>query len=75
MQTKVLQNKILKLREKHMKLEKEWVNYYNSKSWIIRNLDWQAQGTVPAVLKSELTKSELQKCRNILTSKGISPDF
>ena len=59
----------------YMKLEREWVNYYNTKSWVIRNLDWQAQGTIPAVLKSELTKSELQKCRNILRSKGITPDF
>lgn len=59
----------------YLKLEREWVNYYNSKSWLIRNLDWQAQGTLPAVLKSELTKSELQQCRNILTSKGITPDF
>lgn len=59
----------------YMKLEKEWVNYYNSKSWVIRNLDWQAQGTVPAVLKSELTGKELQNCRNILITKGITPDF
>jgi hypothetical protein len=66
---------VLNTEADYLKLEKEWVNYYNSKSWIIRNLDWQAQGTVPAVLKSELTKSELQECRRILSGKGISPDF
>lgn len=59
----------------YMKLEKEWVNYYNSKSWLIRNLDWQAHGTVPAVLKSELTGKELQQCRDILRSRDITPDF
>lgn len=59
----------------YMKLERAWVNYYESQSWIIRNLSYQAESTLPAILTSELTKSELTKARNILIQKGIQPDF
>lgn len=31
--------------------------------------------TLEATLHSELTKKELQHCRDILTAKGITPDF
>lgn len=59
----------------YMKLEKAWVSYFESQSWVIRNLSIQAYSTLPAVLKSELTKKELTKARNILIEKGITPDF
>lgn len=59
----------------YMMLEATFANYYKEKSWVIRNLSLQAESSIPAVLKSELTSSELQKCRNILTAKGITPDF
>lgn len=59
----------------YMKLEREWVAYYNEQSWYNRKLNMQAESTVPAVLQSELTKSELARCRSILEAKGITPDF
>lgn len=65
----------LRTQADYVKLEREWVAYFNEQSWFTRNLNMQAHGTVPAVLKSELTKKELQRCRDILTANGITPDF
>lgn len=66
---------VLNTQADYLKLEQAWINYYESHSWIIRNLSLQAEGTLPAILKSELTRSELAKARTILTGKGITPDF
>lgn len=66
---------VLNNQADYMMLEAAWVNYFKEQSFVVRNFSLQAEGSVPAVLKSELTKSELQKCREILLSKGITPDF
>lgn len=58
-----------------MMLENAWVNYYKQKSWYVQHMNLQAESTVPAILRSELDANELQHCRDILTAKGITPDF
>ncbi len=59
----------------YMMLENAWVNYYKQKSWYVQHMNLQAESTVPAILRSELDANELQRCRDILTAKGITPDF
>lgn len=59
----------------YMVLEKTWIEYFRQKSWFVQNLSLQAEGTIPAILRSELNARELQRCREILLSKGITPDF
>lgn len=56
----------------YMKLSQVW-----SRKWAL--LGWPLTEyipmTLPGLLKSELNSSELLQARNILTSKGITPDF
>ena len=56
----------------YMKLGNTWIQQHNSLGWLARQA---LPGTLPAMLQSELNKSELAKVRSILTSKGITPDF
>lgn len=46
-------------------------NFGASMAWVFRNISQSLTGT----LLSELSSSELQKCRDILTAKGITPGF
>ena len=46
-------------------------NFGASMAWTFRNISQSLTGT----LMAELSSSELQKCRDILTAKGITPGF
>lgn len=60
-------------------LKRYWTEYCDSLSWWKRLNDTLMNTTnyksLPAALKYELSASELQQCRSILASYGITPDF
>lgn len=56
----------------YMKLCNVWAQHWASAGWLAQ---MDVRSTLPATLKSELSSSELSKARNILLSKGITPDF
>ena len=63
---------VLQTQDDYTKLCNEWAKLYDEKGFWY-NLT--ARATLPGTLRSELSTSELSRARNILTGKGISPDF
>ena len=55
-----------------------WASYWKGLGWMARHNDTSfgfGNSTLSGMLSNELTQSELQNCRDILTRKGITPDF
>lgn len=65
---------MLNTQADYMKLSKAWAQKWSSSGWAVRNVMYQSS-TLPGLLKSELDSSELAHAREILQSKGITPDF
>lgn len=68
----------LRTRADWVNLKRKYQEMWNEGSWLEKGIhqivSWKT-GNLPTDLKDELTKSELQRCRNILTANGITPDF
>lgn len=68
-----------------LRTQADWVNLKRKYQEVWKDENWLAQGIHMLIsmktgnlaqdLKDELTNSELQQCRDILLSKGITPDF
>lgn len=63
---------VLQTQADYTKLCGEWTKLYDEKGFW-HNLT--AKSTLPGTLQSELSSIELSRARNILTEKGIAPDF
>lgn len=56
----------------YMKLCRAWLTHWQESGWFARQA---TEPTLPGQLQAELDKTELAKARNILSGKGIEPDF
>ncbi|MCR5040049.1 MAG: hypothetical protein K6A94_12040 [Bacteroidales bacterium] len=65
----------LRTQDDYLKLKQEWINIYKATSDFATWINPGTVSTLPGALHAELTSSELQRCRNILTNHGITPDF
>lgn len=64
----------LRTTDDYLELKKQWKYLYAEKS-AISSWITQANSTLPGTLVDELNAKELSRCRNILESHGITPDF
>lgn len=65
----------LRTNDDYLALKKAWRSLYDSKSDLLTWLNPNTVSTLPGILHSELTQSELQQARNILEENNITPDF
>lgn len=64
----------LRTNDDYIALKQAWRNYYDQQSgfttWVTN-----AVSTLPGMLSDELNSRELARCRSILETNGITPDF
>lgn len=64
----------LRTNDDYLSLKQAWRSYYDMQSgfttWVTN-----AVSTLPGMLSDELNSRELSRCRSILETNGITPDF